>query len=101
MTESKENKKFEKVIQKIVPQSKLLRTWEMKGGVSAQVTALEIEQNGDQTKKMIVRRHGAVDLKRNPHLAADESRLLQLLHRQHRPRPNRLTSTIPAQVSPL
>ncbi len=37
----KEDKKFEQVVQKLDPQSKLLRTWELKGGVSAQVTALE------------------------------------------------------------
>ena len=42
MTEAQEDKKFEQVVQKFDPQSKLLRTWELKGGVSAQVTALEI-----------------------------------------------------------
>ena len=41
--ESKEDKKFEQVVQKIDPQSKLLRTWKLTGGVSAQVTGLEIE----------------------------------------------------------
>jgi aminoglycoside phosphotransferase (APT) family kinase protein len=75
----KEDKKFEQLVQKIDPQSKLLRTWELKGGVSAQVTALEIERPDGQTKKMIVRRHGDVDLKRNPHVAADEFKLLQIL----------------------
>src|SRR5207247_7286541 len=79
MTASKEDKKFEQVVQKIDPQSKLLRTWELKGGVSAQMTALEIERPGGQTKKMIVRRHGKVDLKRNPQIAADEFKLLQIL----------------------
>ena len=42
--------------------------------------ALEIEQPGGHTKKMIVRQHGAVDLKHNPYIAADEFKLLQLLH---------------------
>jgi aminoglycoside phosphotransferase (APT) family kinase protein len=79
MAESKEDKKFELLIEKLAPQSKLLRKWELTGGVSAQVTALEIEQPGGQTKKMIVRQHGEVDLKRNPQIAADEFRLLQLL----------------------
>jgi len=80
MTESKKDKKFDQVVQKLDPQSKLLRTWELKGGVSAQVTALEIERPGGLTKKMIVRQHGEVDLKQNPHIAADEFKLLQLLH---------------------
>ena len=79
MAGSTEDKKFQQLVQKLAPQSKLLRTWELTGGVSAQVTALEIEQPGGQAQKMIVRRHGPVDLKRNPHVAADEFRLLQLL----------------------
>lgn len=79
MTESQEDKKFERLVQKFEPRSKLLRIWKLEGGVSAQVTALEVEQPGGQTKKMIVRRHGAVDLKHNSRIAADEFRLLQLL----------------------
>jgi len=80
MTASKVDNKFAQVVQKIDPQSKLLRTWELKGGVSAQVTALEIERADGHTQKMIVRRHGEVDLKHNPQIAADEFKLLQLLH---------------------
>jgi aminoglycoside phosphotransferase (APT) family kinase protein len=79
MAGSIKDKKFERVAQMIAPQSKLLRIWELTGGVSAQVTALEIERPDGQTQKMIVRRHGEVDLGRNPHVAADEFRLLQLL----------------------
>ena len=70
---------FEHVVQKFEPQSKLLRTWELKGGVSAQVTAIEIERPDGYTHKMIVRQHGEVDLKHNPYIAADEFKLLQLL----------------------
>jgi hypothetical protein len=51
MTESKEDKKFEQLVQKIDPHSKLLRTWALKGGISAQVTALELERPDGQTKK--------------------------------------------------
>jgi aminoglycoside phosphotransferase (APT) family kinase protein len=79
MTASTANNKFEQVIQKIDPQSNLLRTWELKGGVSAQMMALEIERPGSHTKKMVVRQHGGGDLKQNPHIAADEFKLLQLL----------------------
>jgi aminoglycoside phosphotransferase (APT) family kinase protein len=79
MADSKADNKFEQVVQKIDPQSKLLRAWELKGGVSAQVTTLEIEQPDGKTKKMIARQHGEVDLKHNPHIAADEFELLQLL----------------------
>jgi aminoglycoside phosphotransferase (APT) family kinase protein len=79
MAKSKKDIKFEQIVQQFEPQSKLLRTWELKGGVSAQVTALKIEQSDGKIKKLIVRRHGAVDLKHNPHIAADEFKLLQLL----------------------
>src|SRR2546429_1207052 len=92
MTALKEDNKFEQVVQKIDPQSKLLRTWELKGGVSAQVTALEIERPDGQTQKMLVRQHGQVDLKHNPRIAAEEFKLLQLLHsvRLATPRPYHL-----------
>jgi aminoglycoside phosphotransferase (APT) family kinase protein len=79
MAESEEDKKFEQVVQKVDPQSKLLRTWKLTGGISAQVIALEIEQLDGQTQKMIVRQHGDVDLKQNPQIAADEFKLLRLL----------------------
>jgi aminoglycoside phosphotransferase (APT) family kinase protein len=80
MREPAEYSKFEQVVQKMDPQSKLLRLWELKGGVSAQVTALEIEQSDGQTKKMIVRQHGEREFKHNPQIAADEFKLLQCLH---------------------
>jgi aminoglycoside phosphotransferase (APT) family kinase protein len=80
MVDSKADKKFEEVVHKFEPQSKLIRTWELKGGVSAQVTAIEIELSDGRMKKMIVRQHGEVDLEHNPHIAADEFKLLQLLH---------------------
>jgi aminoglycoside phosphotransferase (APT) family kinase protein len=80
MAASKEDKKFEQVVQKINPQSKLIRIWELEGGISAQVTALEMERSDGQIQKMVVRQHGEVDLKHNPQIAADEFKLLQLLH---------------------
>lgn len=80
MADLKADTMFEHVVQQFEPQSKLLRTWELKGGVSAQVTAIEIERPDGCTQKMIVRQHGEVELKHNPHIAADEFKLLQLLH---------------------
>ncbi|HET8914018.1 MAG TPA: phosphotransferase [Ktedonobacteraceae bacterium] len=71
--------KFEQVIQKFAPQSKLLRSWSLKGGISAQMTALEIAQPDGQVQKIVIRQHGPLDLKRNPKVAADEFKLLQIL----------------------
>ena len=80
MPELKEAEKFEQVVQKFYPQSKLQRAWKLSGGVSAQVTALEITQPDNSLQKMIVRLHGEVDFKNNPNIAADEFKLLQILH---------------------
>jgi aminoglycoside phosphotransferase (APT) family kinase protein len=80
MNKSQEDYKFEQVVHKIDPQSKLLRTWKLQGGVSAQVTGIEIEQADGRTKKMIVRQHGGRDLQHNPQIAADEFRLLRGLY---------------------
>src|SRR5689334_20965692 len=78
MTISKEDKKFERLVQTIAPQSTLLRTWGLKGGISAEMTALEIERRDGQTSRMIVRRPSRGVLRRNPHAAQDEFKLLQM-----------------------
>ena len=87
MTVAKEDNKFERVVQKFEPHSKLLRAWELKGGISAQVMALEIERPDGQTKKMIVRQHGAMDRQHDPLIAANEFELLRLLHSTGLPAP--------------
>jgi len=79
MSISKEEQKFDQLVQAIAPHAKLLRTWRLKGGISAEMTALEIEYPEGQTGKMIVRRPGEAALRRNPRAAEDEYRLLQLL----------------------
>lgn len=79
MSIAQNDKKFNQLVHRIDPQSSLLRTWQLKGGVSAQVTALEIERADGRTQKLVVRQHGIVDFKQNPHIAADEWRLLRLL----------------------
>ncbi len=80
MTESTDDKQFALLLRRMEPASTLLRAWPLKGGVSAQVTALEVARADGDVMKMIVRQHGAADLARNPHIAADEFALLQRLH---------------------
>jgi aminoglycoside phosphotransferase (APT) family kinase protein len=70
---------FEQIAQKIVPQSQLIRTWQLKGGLSAQMTALEILLPDGQTQKMIVRQLRDRTLNDNPRAAADQFKLLQLI----------------------
>ncbi|HWO75157.1 MAG TPA: phosphotransferase [Bacillus sp. (in: firmicutes)] len=72
-------KRFEPIIQRINSGNKLLHVWEIKGGISAQVWGLEVLQPNGQKQKMIVRQHGDNDYFRNPNIAADEFRLLELL----------------------
>jgi aminoglycoside phosphotransferase (APT) family kinase protein len=78
MSISKEDQKFHQLAQAIGADGRLLRTWQLKGGISAEMTALEIEHPDGQTSRMIVRRPGAATLGRNPHAAQDEFKLLQL-----------------------
>ncbi|GIP25679.1 hypothetical protein J23TS9_08090 [Paenibacillus sp. J23TS9] len=68
---------WEQVARMTEPGSRLLRTKELKGGVSAQVTLIEIEKTDGSMKKLVVRQHGAVDRNRNPEIAKDEFKLLQ------------------------
>lgn len=70
---------FEQIVQKLHPLNRLLYTRPLTGGVSAQVTALEVHQPDGQMKKLVVRRYGETDLKHKPHIAADEFRLLHHL----------------------
>lgn len=66
-------------IQRLAPGSKVLRSWPLHGGVSAQVTAVEVVQPDGQSWKLLIRCHGLRDRQRNPLIATTEFRLLQLL----------------------
>jgi aminoglycoside phosphotransferase (APT) family kinase protein len=75
-----DNQKWKQVAQKVASQSKLLRAWELNGGISAQVTGLEIQRPDGHTQKMIVRQPDEKGLKRHAQRVADEFKLLSLLH---------------------
>lgn len=71
---------FARLAKKVALGGTLRRVWTLHGGISALVTAMEIQQADDQTRTLVVRQHGAVDLARNPNIAADEFALLRVLH---------------------
>lgn len=71
--------KYGLLVQQIDPTATLQKSWPLRGGVSAQVTALEIVRPGGQVQRWVVRQHGAVDRQRNPQIAADEFKLLQMV----------------------
>ncbi|HEX6606930.1 MAG TPA: phosphotransferase family protein [Chloroflexia bacterium] len=87
MTPADDAARFAQVAQRIAPGGTLLRAWPLTGGVSAQVTALEVAWPGGGTRTVVVRRHGPVDLAHNPHIAAGEFRLLQLVRAAGVPAP--------------
>lgn len=69
---------FRHLVQRIDPRNNLVRAWPLTGGVSAQVTALEVEGDG-QASKLVVRQHGERDRSGNPDIARDEFLLLQIV----------------------
>lgn len=87
MIDSQDTGAFARLARKMAPESTLLRAWALHGGVSARVTAIELQRADGQTQRLIVRQHGAADLARNPQVAADEFRLLQIVHEAGVPAP--------------
>ena len=72
--------RFERLIREMAIGSRLIRAWGLTGGISATMTALEVEQPDSQTRMVIVRQPSARTLQHNPRAAEDEFRLLQLTH---------------------
>jgi aminoglycoside phosphotransferase (APT) family kinase protein len=79
-TQAELHAKLEQLIRRFAPGSRLLRARPLEGGVSAETTAFEVERADGGIEKLVVRRHGKLDLARNPRIAADEFALLQVLH---------------------
>lgn len=79
MNATPDNPKFAQITQILAPQSKLRQTWILKGGLSAEMTALEIETPDGQITRMIVRQHRDGQRKSGQRKAEDEFKLLQAL----------------------
>jgi aminoglycoside phosphotransferase (APT) family kinase protein len=77
MHAEQDERQFAALVQHLAPGGRLLRSWPLEGGVSAQVTAFELEAGDGQRRTLLMRRHGAADLAHNPRIARDEFRLLQ------------------------
>jgi aminoglycoside phosphotransferase (APT) family kinase protein len=73
-----ERERLQALVRRIDPGYALERSWPLAGGVSADVTALEVELPDGQTKKLIVRLHGEIDRAQNPTIARDEFNLLRI-----------------------
>ncbi|MDP9471812.1 MAG: phosphotransferase [Chloroflexota bacterium] len=78
MTSELEEDALQRVVRRLDPGGTLRRAWPLAGGVSAEVTALEVEGSDGRPTTLVVRRYGNTDRGRNPHIARDEFRLLQI-----------------------
>ncbi|MGF6232408.1 aminoglycoside phosphotransferase (APT) family kinase protein [Inquilinus ginsengisoli] len=76
------------LLRQVAPGARLLAAQPLAGGVSARVTALELAPPDGRT--VVLRRHGAADLARDPDIAAHEFRLLQVLQAAGVPAPTPL-----------
>lgn len=77
-----------RLLRHVAPGARLLAARPLAGGISARVTALEIAPPDGRT--LVLRRHGAADLARDPEIAAHEFRLLQVLQAAGVPAPTPL-----------
>ena len=70
---------FSRLLQRFAPGRRLLRSWRLRGGVSAEVTALEYETETGEQHRAVARRHGPADLASDPQIAQHEFRLLRFV----------------------
>src|SRR5688500_9336145 len=80
MTISVDFGRAEQSVQRLEPRPPLRRARGLTGRLSARQRARELERRDGETHKLVVRQHGAVDLSFNPNIAADEFRLLHIVH---------------------
>lgn len=68
-----------RVVDRIDPQARLCNARPLTGGVSARVTAFDVQYANAATRRFVLRRHGERDRAANPQIAAVEYRLLEVL----------------------
>lgn len=78
---------LQQLAEKIAPGSRVLKSWRLPGGVSAQVVAVELALPDGQRLPLVVRIHGEADRQGNPAVAECEFRLLEILHATPVPAP--------------
>ena len=76
-----EYKKFERIVKKLNLDGELVGIRPLMGGISAQMTALDIVQSNDETITIVARFPSEKHVQKNPHVVADEFNLLHALHK--------------------
>ena len=91
MADSLLDNAFSVIARRVISEGALHRHWELTGGVSAQVHALEISCPPIDHKRVVVRRHGSASWKSLPDdVTAKEYQLLSTLHKAGLPVPEPL-----------
>ncbi len=78
MTDAHRHDSFRRLVRRIDPHCTLFRARRLTGGVSAEVTVVELERPDGRPAKWIVRRHGEEDRRLNARIARDEFELLRI-----------------------
>ncbi|RIX51473.1 phosphotransferase family protein [Paenibacillus nanensis] len=79
MEERSDKTPYEAIARRLEPSARLLSCKMLQGGVSAQTAYMEVDAGGRGLMKLVVRRHGEADLRREPDVARHEYELLKLL----------------------
>ncbi len=74
-----DQRQFLPIVQRIAPGSRLLRSWKLDGGISAEITGLEIQHPDGSLTKTLLRQHSGADREKSAEIVEREFRLLQLL----------------------
>lgn len=91
---------FGRVARKVNPAAELLRTWRLEGGVSAQVTAIEIGFPGGRSEKLVIRQYSETHIRANPGIADDEFTLLEMARSAGVPAPRPYLVDASGQILP-
>lgn len=76
-----------RIVRSFAPGARLRAARPLAGGVSAEVTALEVAHPDGRAETVVLRHHGAADLAHDPDITAHEFRLLQVLQAAGVPAP--------------
>ena len=70
---------YDAIARRLDPAATLQNSWQLGGGVSAQMTVLEFAGSDNSVRRVVVRVHGEFDRARDPELAQHEFELLRAL----------------------
>ena len=98
---AKADNAFESIARRIDPRAEHVRHWPLTGGVSAQIQAIEFSLPGGQSRRVVVRRHGAAQWKPlEDDVTSTEFALQKNLNRAGLPVPEPLLLDVSGELLP-